>query len=84
MTFTKRREVTKILAILQMVWHIFCAYFYFMELPGNFPIFNIPGTYYSGIFSRISFGIFPNILGTSQGNVPRILHEHIFVQWVTA
>ena len=38
----------------------------FMEQPGNFPIFNIPGT-----FSGISLGIFPNILGISQGNVPR-------------
>ena len=42
-----------------------------------------PG-HYLGIFSRISLGIFPNILGISHGNVPRIFDEHIFARWVTA
>ena len=55
----------------------------FMDEPGNFPIFNIPRTLFQNIL-RNSLGIFPNILGISQGNVPRIFHEHIFARWVTA
>ena len=55
----------------------------FMEEPGNFPMFIFPGQFF-GIFFGISLGIFPNIPGISQGNTPRIFHEHIFARWVTA
>ena len=55
-----------------------------MEQPGNIPIFNIPGTLFWNIPRNFIGNFFPNILGTSQGNVPRILNEHIFARWVTA
>ena len=42
--------------------------------------------YSQKIFSEYSpefhWEYFPNILGISHGNVPRIFHEHIFARWV--
>ena len=48
-----------------------------MGQPGNFPIFSISGTLFRNIPLNFIGNFFPNILGTSQGNAPRIFHEHI-------
>ena len=55
-----------------------------MEQPGNIPMFNIPGTLLRNFPQNFIENYFQNILGISQGNVPRIFHEDIFARWVAA
>ena len=53
-----------------------------MEQSGTIPVFSIPGTLFREYSLEFHTELFPNILGISHGNVPRIFHEHIFTRWV--
>ena len=53
----------------------------FMEELENTSIFNIPGTLFWNIPRNFIGNFSLNILEKSQGNVPRIFHEHIFAWW---
>ena len=52
-----------------------------MEVLENTSIFNIPGILFWNIPRNFIGNFSLNILEKSQGNVPRIFHEHIFAWW---
>ena len=70
LTTTENYYCTSIVTFIGYSWNSQGAFLYPMFLEHYFRI--LPG---------VSLGIFRSMLGISQGNVPRIFHEHIFAWW---